>query len=95
MRRRLENVLDILAHVEGLEHFVALVQDKVLALAQVEGLFAEEGEDAAGRSDDNVWRVGLEDLQVVLDRDATVKDVRLDVPHKLGKSAVFVLDLEG
>ena len=48
------------ALAEGFEHAVALVEDEVLQLLELEVLAAQQAEDAAGRAHDDVRRGGLE-----------------------------------
>ena len=58
---------------ELLEHFVALVEDEVLQVLEVELLAPHEGQDPAGSADDDVRAVGLEHLLVFGDRQAAEK----------------------
>ena len=53
-----------MALTQLLEHFVALVQDEVLDVLQVELLALDESQESAGSSDDDVRAVGLQDLLV-------------------------------
>jgi hypothetical protein len=82
---------------ELLEQLVALVEDKVLDGRAVEGLVADEGVEPAGRADDNVRALvlGLERLDVGLDRGAAVENARPELGHELGEAGVLVLDLVG
>jgi len=81
---------------EGLEHLVALIEDEVLAVRQVEVLGLDEREDAARGADEDVRGVvALEDVLVRLDRRATVENGGLDLREVLGEALVLVGDLEG
>ena len=51
-----------------LEHFVALIEDEMLDVFEVELLGADEGEDAAGGSHHDVRAVALQHLLVLGDR---------------------------
>ncbi len=62
---------------ELLKHLVALVENEVLDVLQVELLAADEGQDAAGGADDNVGAVGLQDLLVLGDGQSTEEDTDL------------------
>mmetsp|Transcript_23196 Transcript_23196/g.59619 ORF Transcript_23196/g.59619 Transcript_23196/m.59619 type:complete len:325 (+) Transcript_23196:629-1603(+) len=95
VRRELEDVLHVLAHVELLEHLVALIEDEVLDLAEVEVLVARKRQHAPRRADEDVRRVRLEDLLVLGDGHATVEDARLDVGQVPGEPHKLVVDLEG
>ena len=53
---------------ELLEHLVALVENEVLEVLEVELLAADEGEDPAGRAHHDVRAVRLEHLLVLRDR---------------------------
>jgi hypothetical protein len=61
-----------------LEHLVALVQDEVLDVLEVELLALDERQDAAGRADDDVRAVGLQHLLVLGDGQATEEDANLE-----------------
>jgi hypothetical protein len=83
-------------HTNLVEHLVTLIEHKALDVAQAEVLVTHKGVQATGSGDDDV-RVGLlvlEDVDVVLDRSATVEDGGLDVGQVLAETGVLVLDLE-
>ena len=78
-----------------IQHLVALVEDKNLYVAKTKLLVADQGIEAAGSGDDNVWmsifvRKGL---NVFLHWSPTVKDCGLDFGKVLAETGVFVLDL--
>lgn len=95
VRRRLEDALDVAAHVELLEHLVALVEHELLQLRDVEHLLVDERQDAAGRADDDVRLVVLERLDVLVDVDAAVEDGGAHLRQVLLEAVELVADLEG
>lgn len=94
VRRRLEDALDVAAHVELLEHLVALVEHKLLELGDVEVLLVDERQHAAGRADDDVRLVVLERRDVLLDADAAVEDGGAHLRQVLLEAVKLVADLE-
>lgn len=76
------------------QHFVALVEDEMLQVLQVELLVADESENAAGCADDDVRDGGLKSLLVLLDRHAAEEDRNLDARHVLAEALVLLADLE-
>ena len=90
-----EDLLDVAAHVKGVEHLVALVEHKVLDALEVERLGADEAEDAARGADDDVRAVLLQGLLVLVDGHAAEEDGDLEVLHVLGEALVLLGDLEG
>ena len=96
MRGLFEDVLHILTHVELREHFVALVEHKVLDLIELhDALLDGELHHASGRADDDVGAVVLEEVAVLPDGHAAVKDGALDVLEVLGEPLVLVVNLKG
>ena len=96
MGRGHEDGLHVPTHIEFGQQPVALVQDEVLDLGQVEGLaFGREVEDTAWGADHNVGHFGLEGRDVRLDGHASEVDLGLDVGKVLGEALVLFLDLEG
>ena len=70
MRGELEDLLDVGAHLDVVEHLVALVDHKVAQRPELEVALLGQLLDAARRADDDVWRGGpLEDVLVLLDRE--------------------------
>ena len=90
-----EDLLNVAAHVQSVQHFVALVQDKVLDALEVEGLGADEAEDAARGADHDVRAVLLQGLLVLVDGHTAEEDGDLQVLHVLGETLVLLRDLEG
>mmetsp|Transcript_5810 Transcript_5810/g.12664 ORF Transcript_5810/g.12664 Transcript_5810/m.12664 type:complete len:340 (+) Transcript_5810:682-1701(+) len=95
MRGRLEDLLHVLAHVELLEHLVALVEDEVLDVLGDEVLVPHHLQHTSRRADDNVRRFVLQDALVLSDRHATVEDGRLDVGQVSLETVELVVDLVG
>ena len=56
-----------------LEHFVALIEDEVLQVLQVEFLGLDQGQNTARSSDHNVGAVGLQNLLVLGDGQTSKK----------------------
>ena len=90
-----EHLLHIPAHVQLLQHAVALVQHEVLHLVQLEVALLDQSQQPARRADDNVGRVVLEHLLVGLDGHAPVDDLHLDGRHVLFEAAKLVENLIG
>jgi len=90
-----ENVLNIASHVELFQHFVALVQDKVLDVLQVQLSASHQSENSAWSSDDDVWRILSKRLSVVLHWHTAKEDSDLDVVQVLTEPLVLFADLEG
>lgn len=63
-------------------------------MLQVELLVADESENAAGCTDDDVWDGGLESLLILLDWHAAEEDRHLDARHVLAEALVLLADLE-
>jgi len=95
VRRHAEYFLHVPAHVELLQHAVALVQNEVLDAGQNQRLLPAQRQYPPGRPHDNVRLVVGQNLPVVLDVDAAVEHRRLDRRQVLGEPFVLVGDLEG
>lgn len=80
-----------------LEHFVALVENKVLDVLGIQDLVADEGVQAAGGSDDDVGALGLvlDELGVLGHGSATKERADAHVGHVLRETRVLVLNLVG
>jgi hypothetical protein len=78
-----------------LQHLVALVEDEMLQVLQVELLVADESEDAAGCADDDVRCHRLQRLLVLLNRHAAEEHSDLHARHVLAEALVLLADLEG
>ena len=63
-------------------------------MLQVQRLLARQGQDAAGRADDDVGAVRLEDLFVLLNGHPPEEDGDLDGVHVLAEALVLLADLE-
>jgi len=90
-----EDLLDVAAHFQGFQDAIALVEDEMLDVIELEGLLLGKAEDAAGSTDDDVGAVVLEDVTVGLDGDTAIEDGGLDLGKVLGEALVLVGDLEG
>lgn len=64
-------------------------------MLQVEFLVLDEGQNATGSSDNNMGARGLENFFIFLDGHSPEEDGDLGSGHVLGKSLVFLADLEG
>ena len=95
VRRVLEDLLHVLAHVELLEHLVALVEDEVLDVRRDEVAVADQLEHAAGRAHDDVRRLRLEDALVLRGGHAAVEDLGLHVGQVAREALELVGDLVG
>ena len=80
---------------EGLEHLVAFVDDEVFDMTQIQCFALRQGENAAGRSDDHVRVVLLQDVFVVFRRQTSEEDSHFDRVHVLAEPFVLPTDLKG
>ena len=78
-----------------LQHFVALIQDKVLDVLGVERLVLDQGQDPPRGTHHDVRAVVLQHLLVLLDADTTKEDGDLDVVKVLAETLVLLINLEG
>ena len=78
-----------------LQHFVTLVQDKVLDVLGVEGLILDQGQDSSRGTNHNMGAVVLQNLLILLDADTTKEDRDLDVVKVLAETLVLLVNLEG
>mmetsp|Transcript_28086 Transcript_28086/g.68097 ORF Transcript_28086/g.68097 Transcript_28086/m.68097 type:complete len:241 (-) Transcript_28086:832-1554(-) len=95
VRCRLEDLLHILAHVELFQHLIALIENEVLDTLRVQIFVAAQLQHTAGRSDDDVGRLGLEDALVLGDGHATIEHFRLNVRQVSAEPLKLVGDLIG
>lgn len=79
-----------------IKHLVTLVEHESGDTSQSKLLLTHESVQATRSRDNDVWvcRLVAEQLLVLLDVSATVKDLGLDFRHVLAKPLVFILDLE-
>jgi len=92
-----ENLLNIAAHVNLVQHLITLIEDESLDVAEAKLLVSNQSVQTARSSDDDVW-MGLlvgQELNVLLHWGTAVKDSGLDIGHVLAESGVLVLDLVG
>lgn len=96
VRCLLKDVLDVATHVQGLEHLVTFVEDKVSALGEIDGAISEKGKEPSRSSHNDIWGVGsLEDFNVAGHGNTPVKDIHSDSRHVLCEARKLVSDLEG
>lgn len=89
---------DVVAGLTKLfEHFVALVQYKVLHVFGVQNFISRKGVQPAGGGDDDVGAFGLvsQGFRVFGHRGTAVECADPDIGHVLGETRVLVFDLEG
>ena len=81
---------------ELFEHFIALVENKMLHVFRIEDLIPGESVQSSGRGNNDVWAFALvpQIFSVLGYRGATIESADTDIGHVLGKASVFVLDLE-
>ena len=71
-----ENTLNLLSHIDLVEHLIALIQHEYLKVLEVESLLLDQGEDTSGSTNDDVrWFQSLEDLLILTDGNTSIKDL--------------------
>lgn len=80
---------------EGLENLVALINDEVLALTELDGSLLDQDLEAARGGDEDVRDRSLKLLPILLDRDTTIKNFGLDGRHVLLEALELLANLEG
>lgn len=92
-----EDILDIPTHVDLLQDFVTLVNDKVLDTRYLQALVTNEGVHTTGGTDKNVRALGLvlEHGLVLGDGSTTVDDTGANIGHVFGETGVLVANLVG
>mmetsp|Transcript_9195 Transcript_9195/g.16849 ORF Transcript_9195/g.16849 Transcript_9195/m.16849 type:complete len:392 (+) Transcript_9195:196-1371(+) len=93
VRRGLEDLLQVAAHVELLQQPVALVQHEVLELVELRLAFGDQAFDAPRGRHHDVRAVRGKEGHVFGDGHAPEDDLRLDTGEVLGKAVVLALDL--
>lgn len=78
-----------------LQHLVALVEDEMFQVLQVELLVADESENATGCSNHDMRCCCLQSFFVLLDRHATEEHSNFNARHVLAEPFVLLADLEG
>ena len=96
VRGLLEDGLDIGTHINGLEALVALVDDKVTQVREVQRIFLGQRLDPSRRSDDDMRALArvLEHLPVLLHGEASEKVAHPDVLHVGRETLILVANLE-
>lgn len=96
-----EDLLDLLSHGGFVEHLVALVQDEMLQVIQLQSWIlcwgAAEGLDSTWSTYYDVWGSFLvfQNLLVLRDWDTAKEDLLSQVTEVLGESIKLLLDLVG
>jgi len=89
-----ENILHIPSHIKSFQHFVALVENKMLDILQTEFLSSDKSQNSTWCGDNNMRWAFSENFSVVLDRHASEEDSNFDGRHVLAESFVLFGDLE-
>lgn len=76
------------------QHLIALVENEMFQVLQVEFLVANESENATWCPNDNMRRCCLQNLFVLLDWHSTEENCNLHARHVLAEAFVFLADLE-
>lgn len=78
-----------------IKHLVAFIKDKCLDISQREHLVTDQGVKPTWSAHNDVWEglLVLEEIDILLNRCATVEDSSLHVRKILAESCIFVLDL--
>jgi len=95
VRRLLEYGLHVLAHVELLQHLIALVQYEPLQVVQLQLLLLQQLQHPARRAHHYVGHLALQQLAVLRDGDAAEEHLHLHVRQVLGEAEVLLADLIG
>lgn len=85
----LENILNISSHIELLQHFVTLVQNKVFSVFQVELASSNQSQNPTWGTDNDMWGVFSQGFPVVLDWHTSEEDSNFNVVQVLAESLVF------
>lgn len=83
-------------HTDLVEHLVALVEDEAVDTAKAKVLVTHESIQTTRGADNDVrvCLLVLENVDVLLDRGATVEDRSLHIGQVLAEARVLILDLE-
>lgn len=78
------------------EHFIALVENKMFHVFRVQDLIPNKGVQSTGCGNNDMWAFALvpQIFSILGYRSAAIESADADIRHILGKSSVFVLDLE-
>lgn len=80
---------------ELLEHLVALIEDEMFDMTQVECLVARQCQDPAWCPHYNVWTVLLQHLFVLLDRQPSEEHCHLQAKHTCITCCETGVELQG
>ena len=83
-------------HTNLIKHLVALVEDKVLDVLELQGTLLDESKDTTRGADQDVGAELLvaENVLISLDGHTTVEHLRANLGKVLAEASVIVLDLE-
>ena len=95
MRSHLEDGLYIPAHVKLVQHFVTLVEDEMLQLAQVEVVATNQRQKATWSAYEDLRGILLQLLDVLGDGLSTVHDINIYLRQVLSEPVILLLDLKG
>mmetsp|Transcript_47826 Transcript_47826/g.71188 ORF Transcript_47826/g.71188 Transcript_47826/m.71188 type:complete len:311 (-) Transcript_47826:910-1842(-) len=95
VRCHAEDILNISTHIQTLQDAITLIKHKVFNVIQFERLLLGQTQNTTGSTNDNVWTIVLENITIGFDRDATIKDSRLDIGQILAETFVFMSNLKG
>mmetsp|Transcript_9687 Transcript_9687/g.26196 ORF Transcript_9687/g.26196 Transcript_9687/m.26196 type:complete len:227 (-) Transcript_9687:109-789(-) len=95
LRRLDEDLLDVLAHVELVQALVALVQDELRELVELQVLLARQAEHAARGANEDMRAIVLQHLLILGYRHTAVHHACLHVLEVLGEPVELMLDLIG
>lgn len=93
MRRDFEYLLNIWSHIELLEHFITLVEDKELDILEVKGLSPDKSQNSTWSSNNDLGRLFWEEFFLLVDAWASIDDCSLDSCEILIESLEFFFDL--
>lgn len=84
------------SHVTLTEHLVALIEDEMLKVIEVQILFLDELHDSSWSSDDNMrWFGSLQDFHVISLRDTSIEALSNQTWDVFGESSKLFFDLIG
>ena len=90
-----EYLLDVPPHVQLLENPIALVQDEMLDLIEIQGFLPHELQNTPGGSNHNVGAIVLAHVLVQGNLDSTIENGSLDSWQIFREPLVLVSNLEG
>lgn len=89
-----EDLLYLGSHITFAEHLIALVQDEMLKVVEVEVFLLNELHDSPWSSNNDMWWLwSLQDLHMLTFWDSSVEALSNEAGNILGESSEFLLDL--